>query len=117
MHIEAFREYCLRKKGVEETFPFDNDTLVFKVMGKMFSLISLKEPDTCNLKCDPAYALELRARYDSITPGFHMNKQHWNTVALNADIPPKLISELIDHSYDCVVKKLTRAQQATLKNK
>lgn len=114
MHIEAFRDYCLQKKGVEETFPFDEATLVFKVMGKMFALISLHEPDTCNLKCDPEYAIELRAQYNSITPGFHMNKQHWNTVALNADLPQKLILTLIDHSYDCVVKKLTRAQQAEL---
>lgn len=114
MHIEAFREACLSLKGTEEGFPFDKDTLVFKVMGKMFALISLSEPDWCNLKCDPEYALELRARYDAITPGYHMNKQHWNSVDLKAGLPEKLIIDLIRHSYGCVVKKLPRKQQETL---
>ncbi len=108
MHIEAFRTYCLNKKGVEETLPFGEDTLVFKVMGKVFSLTSFSEPNSCNLKCNPDYALELRSQYPSIKPGYHMNKQHWNTVVYNRDVPDKLILELIDHSYQLVVDGLTK---------
>ena len=96
MHIEAFRTYCLNKKGVEETLPFGEDTLVFKVMGKMFSLTSFSEPNKCNLKCNPDYAFDLRAQYPSISPGYHMNKQHWNTIVYNQDVPDKLIIELIE---------------------
>ena len=112
MNIELFREYCLSKKGVEETLPFGEDTLVYKVMGKMFALTSFSEPDRCNLKCSPDYALDLRAEYSAVIPGYHMNKSHWNTIFFNQDLPDKLILELINHSYDLVVNGLTK----TLKN-
>lgn len=106
MNIDTFRDYCLSKKGVSEGLPFGPDTLVFKVMGKMFALASLDEvPLRANLKCDPNRALQLREDFeDSILPGYHMNKQHWNTLILDGRLDPKLIFELIDHSYDLVVK-------------
>ncbi len=108
MHIEQLREHCIKKKAVEETFPFDEDTLVFKVMGKMFCLISLREPDHCNLKCDPDKAVELRQQYEAVTPGFHMSKTHWNTVSFNLDLNDKEILKLVDHSYDLVVAGLPK---------
>lgn len=118
MNIQAFYEYCLAKKGVTEHFPFDEDTLVFKVGGKMFSLSSLsqweKGDPSINLKCDPEKALELRAEYDGIEPGYHMSKVHWNTIAVNSDVPAKLLRELIDHSYELVFKSLTKKLQAEI---
>jgi len=115
MNIEEFRTYCLAKKGVEETFPFDEHTLVFKVMGKMFALVPLeRQPSQANLKCDPERAVALREEYDGvITPGYHMSKVHWNTLFLE-NLPPKLILQLIDHSYDLVVSKLTKKLKAEL---
>lgn len=115
MNLETYYEYCLSKKGVTEHFPFDKDTLVFKVGGKMFALSSLEkwelgEP-AVNLKCDPERALELRAHYDSIKPGFHMSKTHWNTVVMHQDAPTALVKELIDHSYEFVFKSLTKKLQ------
>lgn len=109
MNIEAFRTYCLSKKGVTEEFPFDEKTLVFKVMGKMFALCGLERvPSQVNLKCDPERAIALREEFDGgIIAGWHMNKTHWNTVVLES-IPPKLVIELIDHSYDLVVAKFTK---------
>ncbi|RMG79737.1 MAG: MmcQ/YjbR family DNA-binding protein [Bacteroidetes bacterium] len=83
MNLEKIREYCLAKKGVEESFPFDETTLVFKVMGKIFALIDIEERRSINLKCEPELALELRARYpDMVLPGWHMNKKHWNRYTL-----------------------------------
>ncbi len=116
MNIEEFREYCISKKGVTESFPFDEQTLVFKVMGKMFALSGLESnPAQANLKCDPERAIELREEYDGlILPGFHMSKIHWNTVALEKNIPHELILDLINHSYDLVVKSLTKKLQAEL---
>lgn len=116
MNIEEFREYCLSKKGVEETFPFGEETLVFKVMGKMFALAGLEyNPAQANLKCDPERSIELREEFDGlIRPGYHMSKVHWNTVELERNIPQKLILELIDHSYELVVKSLTKKLQAEL---
>lgn len=109
MHIEAFREYCLSKKGVTEDFPFDEVTLVFKVMGKMFALTGLhKTPFSVNLKSDPERSLELREYHTEITPGYHMNKKHWNTVNFSSNLPTNLLIEMIDHSYDLVVKGLTK---------
>ncbi len=118
MHIETFRDYCLQKKGVTESFPFDNDTLVFKVMNKMFALASLeRQPLTANLKCDPERSLELRAEYDGlIIPGYHMNKQHWNTVTLEGPIPTELLYELIDHSYQLIVDSLPKKVKEELAN-
>src|SRR5690606_20108293 len=93
-------------------FPFDEDTLVFKVGGKMFVLTSLtgweKGNPAANLKCDPERALELRAEYDGINPGYHMSKVHWNTVSINADVPDKLVKELVDHSYELIFNSLPK---------
>jgi predicted DNA-binding protein (MmcQ/YjbR family) len=115
MNLETFYEYCLSKKGVTEHFPFDEDTLVFKVGGKMFALSSLSQWEkgnpSVNLKCDPERAQELRAEYDAINPGFHMSKVHWNTIAVNQDVPATLLKELIDHSYELVFKSLTKKIQ------
>jgi len=112
MNLETYYEYCLSKKGVTEHFPFDEDTLVFKVGGKVFALSSLlqweKGNPSVNLKCDPERAQELRAEYDAIQPGFHMSKVHWNTIAVNQDVPNKLLKELIEHSYDLVFESLTK---------
>jgi predicted DNA-binding protein (MmcQ/YjbR family) len=118
MNIEEFRDYCLAKNGVTESFPFDESTLVFKVMGKMFALSGLEhQPSKANLKCDPERAITLREEYDGlITPGFHMSKVHWNTVELEMNIPHQLILELIDHSYDLVVSKLTKKLKIELQN-
>jgi predicted DNA-binding protein (MmcQ/YjbR family) len=116
MNIELLRNYCIAKKGVEETFPFDNDTLVFKVMEKMFALTSLNEPVSVNLKCDPEYAISLREQYDAIQPGWHMSKTHWNTVSFLGNLDDKFILELVDHSYDQVVKGLTKKLRAELES-
>ncbi len=115
MHIEAFRDYCLTKKGVTEGFPFDQVTLVFKVMGKMFAIAPLERiPPQANLKADPERAIELREAYDGkIVPGYHMNKTHWNTVNLE-QLPDSLIHELIDHSYNLIVASLPRKTQREL---
>ena len=116
MNIEEFRNYCISKKGVTESFPFDEKTLVFKVMGKMFALTGLEyNPAQANLKCDTERSIELREAYDGlINPGYHMSKVHWNTVELEKNIPHELILELIDHSYDLVVNSLTKKLQAEL---
>ena len=115
MNLETYYDYCISKKGVTEHFPFDKDTLVFKVGGKMFALSSLiqweKGEASVNLKCDPERALELRAEYEDIIPGWHMSKIHWNTIYLNKNVSDKLILELIDHSYDLVFKSLTKKIQ------
>ncbi|WP_159799633.1 MmcQ/YjbR family DNA-binding protein [Flavobacterium sp. MK4S-17] len=118
MDIKDFYDYCLAKKGVTEHFPFDEDTLVFKVGGKMFALSSLSgwennEPSV-NLKCDPERALELRAEYEGVKPGYHMSKVHWNTVSVNKDVPARLLRELIDLSYDLIFKSLTKKLQAEI---
>ena len=101
-------------KAVEETLPFGDDTLVFKVMGKMFALISISNPTQMNLKCDPEYAAELRERYDEIIPGYHMNKKYWNSVILNGGLDTDLILSLIRHSYDEVVAGLPKKLRITL---
>lgn len=115
MNIETYFEYCLSKKGVTEHFPFDEDTLVFKVGGKMFALSSLsqweKGEPSVNLKCDPERAEELRVQYDDIKPGYHMSKIHWNTINVNKEVPDLLIKELIDHSYELVFRSLTKKIQ------
>lgn len=115
MHIESLREYCLSKPGSEETFPFDEDTLVFKVMGKMYAATGLRNPESVNLKCDPERAVELREHYPlDIKPGWHMNKKHWNTVMLEERLPESMIMELIDHSYNLVVSSLTKKDRSKL---
>lgn len=109
MNIEEVREYCICKKGVTEEFPFDETTLVFKVLGKMFVLSGLEHlPPTVNLKCDPERAIALREEHDGkIISGFHMNKKHWNTIEI-LSLPSDLIKELIDHSYELVVQGLPK---------
>jgi predicted DNA-binding protein (MmcQ/YjbR family) len=115
MNIEMLRNYCIAKKAVKETFPFGEDTLVFKVLDKMFALASLSNPDSVNLKCDPEKAIELRERYECVQPGYHMNKKHWNTVYFGGSVNDKLICEWIDHSYNMVVKGMNKKEQALLK--
>lgn len=118
MNIQQFFEYCLSKKAVTEHFPFDKDTLVFKVGGKMFALSSLQQWEngtaSVNLKCDPEQAEELRAKYEAISPGYHMSKVHWNTVTFNSDVPDKMMCQLIDDSYQLVLKSLTKKAQAEI---
>ena len=119
MNLEQVYQYCLQKPQAEETFPFDQDTLVFKVCGKMFALLPLEKWEagegSISLKCDPKYALELREDYDSIKGAYHMNKTHWNTIYLSKnEITFDLLCSLIDHSYDLVVSKLSKKQQKQL---
>ncbi len=109
MNIETLRDYCLSKKAATEDFPFDEVTLVFKVGGKMFGLISLDNPQlSISLKCDPELAIELREQYAAVEPAFHFNKKHWNMVHIDGRISQTLVREWIDHSYDLVVASLTR---------
>ena len=116
MNIEEFRIYCFKKKGVSEEFPFDQNTLVFKVMGKMFALTDVNSFASVNLKCDPEKAVELRENYDFVKPGFHMNKAHWNTVEIDWRIEDSLLISWIDDSYDLVAKSLTKKQKEALHN-
>jgi len=118
LHIDQIRDYCLAKQQVTESFPFDEDTLVFKVANKMFLLISLKRWEQgdgfINLKCDPDWAQELRAEYESIQPGYHMHKRLWNSVyAQSGELSPQFVKELIDHSYHQVVKSLPKRVRET----
>ncbi|WP_299046847.1 MmcQ/YjbR family DNA-binding protein [uncultured Polaribacter sp.] len=121
MHIEELRDFCMSKKGVTEHFPFDDVTLVFKVMHKMFALTSLgkweKGEQSINLKCNPEKSEDLRDEHEGINPGFHMNKKHWNTVTLNtSDVSDDLVKELINHSYDLVVRGLTKKVKKELED-
>jgi len=120
MNIEQLRDYCLSKPHTTEDFPFDQNTLVFKVVGKMFALVPLNKWEqglaSLNLKANPEYSLELRADYDSIEPGFHMNKNHWNTIYIHkGELEPQFIMQLIDHSYDMVIKGMTKKLRDSLK--
>ncbi len=113
MDLAEFREYCLGKPRATECTPFGPDVLVFKIGGKMFALATLDEvPATVNLKCDPDLALELRDRYEQVTPGYHMNKKHWNTVEIAGGIPAIELRRMIDHSYELVVESLPKAVRA-----
>ncbi len=114
MDLESFRKYCLAKKGVAEDFPFGEDTLVYKVMGKIFAITSFDTPLSVNLKCDPETAAELRERYEGVVPGYHMNKKHWNTVDFESGIPQSELRQFIDHSYELVVNSLPRKARAEL---
>ena len=116
MDIEQIREYCLAKKETTEGFPFGETALVFKVCGKMYALLSLDIPRSMNLKCEPEYALELRADYRSIRGGYHQNKKHWNTIDLeDSDVSFSFLKELIDHSYNLVVDKLKKADRERIR--
>lgn len=119
MDIVQIRTYCLAKKQTTESFPFDEDTLVFKVLGKMFALVPLEKWEqgeaSVNLKADIEYSEELRAEFNSIRPGFHMSKKHWNTLHIHeGELSEKFILELIDHSYDMVVKGMTKKMRDSL---
>lgn len=114
MNIEAFRDLCLGFPGVSEEFPFDRDTLVFKVMGKMFALTDVELFESINLKCDPEAAMELRERYPAVKPGYHMNKKHWNTVEMDGSLPDELIRKWTNHSYELVVRGLPKKKQEAL---
>ncbi|MBS1490671.1 MAG: MmcQ/YjbR family DNA-binding protein [Bacteroidetes bacterium] len=105
MDIESFRNYCLQKKGATETFPFGENTLVYKVNGKMFALTDVDSFESINLKCDPEKAQLLREQYSFVLPGYHMNKKHWNTIRMEQSIPDSLLKEWIDHSYGLVAAK------------
>jgi len=112
MDLAQFRQYCLSKRDATEGTPFGPDVLVFKVGGKMFALAALDEvPATVNLKCEPELALDLRDRYEQVTPGYHMNKKHWNTVEIGGGIPDIDLRKMIDHSYELVVKNLPKTAQ------
>jgi len=106
MNVEELREYCLAKKGVTESFPFDETTLVFKVMNKMFALTGLHRDFSVNLKCDPEKAMELRELHPAVIPGYHMSKKHWNTINIDGSIEDELIYEWIDDSYNLIVESL-----------
>ncbi len=118
MNVEDISEYCLSKKGTLEDFPFDEETLVFKVMGKMFALIPLERiPLQINLKCGPELAVEIRERYETVQPGYHMNKKHWNTILVDGTLRNELIYRWIDDSYNLVVKGLSKTEKEKLQNK
>lgn len=109
MDVKSAVSYCLSMKGAQEAYPFDESTLVFKVAGKMFGLVYNRDGEEgLNLKCDPDLNLALRDQYDGVIPGYHMNKNHWNTVLFNKDVPDEEIIKLIDISYDIVVKSLSK---------
>jgi predicted DNA-binding protein (MmcQ/YjbR family) len=108
MNIEEFREYCLSKNDVTECFPFDEQTLVFKVKGKMFALTDTEGEFTINLKCDPEKAIDLREHYPCVLPGYHMDKKHWNTVVIDGSVADNLLQEWINDSYDLVLNKIKK---------
>ena len=121
MNIEQIRDYCLEKKAATESFPFDDNTLVFKVMGKMFAMIPLNKWEageaSITLKCDPEYTIELRETYESVYAGPYVSNKHWNTLALfKNELSPNLVLELISHSYDMVVKNMTKKLRNELDN-
>lgn len=110
---DELRAYCLGLKGTVEEFPFGEGVAVFKVMGKMYALLPIRE-NIISLKCDPTWAQVLRDTYHGVQPGYHLNKRHWNTIDTGDDVPDDEVFELIDHSYELVVKGLTKAQRAAL---
>lgn len=119
MNIDTVRDHCLSKKAATESFPFDENTLVFKVMGKMFAMVPLNKweqgESTITLKCDPDYTIELRDQYESIYAGPYVSNKHWNTIAIyKKELPPNFVLELIDHSYEMVVKNMTKKLQKEL---
>lgn len=116
MNIEELREYCLSKTGTTESLPFGPDTLVLKVLDKMFAATGLDNPNfAVNLKCDPELAIKLREQYPCVRPGYHMSKKHWNTVDIDGSVSDDQVKEWIDHSYDLVVSKLPKKQREILK--
>jgi predicted DNA-binding protein (MmcQ/YjbR family) len=116
MNIETLRSYCLNKLGVTESFPFGNDTLVFKVGNKVFLLSGLNIPISFNAKCNPEKAILLRENHPEIIPGFHMNKKHWNTVYFDGSLPNNLLNEMIDDSYQLVFDSLPKNLKQELRD-
>jgi predicted DNA-binding protein (MmcQ/YjbR family) len=114
MEYLDIRAYCAQKPGAEESFPFDETTLVFKVGGKMFALMDAIDAASINLKANPELSAELREQYDGVRPGYHMNKKHWNTVSLDGSVPASVVLRLIDHSYDLVRSALPAKVRAAL---
>lgn len=115
MNIEELRDHCLQKQGTTEGLPFGEDTLVFKVGSKMFLLIGIKGGNRFNVKCNPELAVELRDRYIEVQPGYHMNKQQWNTVYMDGNLTKKHLQEMIDHSYNLVFNGLSKKVQEEIK--
>ncbi len=115
MNIEAYRNYCLQKKGVTEEFPFDKNTLVYKIRGRMFTATDVTQFESINVKCHPEKSIRLRETYAGVSPGYHMNKRHWNTILIDGSIPDKLIYQWIDESYTLVVAKLSKHERQWLK--
>jgi predicted DNA-binding protein (MmcQ/YjbR family) len=113
LNIEELRDYCLQKPGVTESFPFGEDTLVFKVGDKIFLLTGLNEL-SFNAKCDPELAVELREQYNEVKPGYHMNKKHWNTIYTDGSLTNKQLREMVDHSYELVFASLPKKLQAEI---
>jgi predicted DNA-binding protein (MmcQ/YjbR family) len=114
LNIEELRDYCLQKPGVTEGFPFGEETLVFKIAEKIFLLIGLTNGNRFNVKCDPELAIELRERHSEVIPGYHMNKKMWNTVYMDGALTNKELRDMINHSYDQVVKSLPKKTQAEI---
>lgn len=114
MNIEQLRDFCLGLPLVEEKFPFDQNTLVFYIAGKMFCLFDVDNFESINLKCDPDKALELRATYEAVKPGYHMNKKHWNTISVNQDVNDSLLEEWIKDSYNLVILTLPKSKRPNL---
>ncbi|MEX0883357.1 MAG: MmcQ/YjbR family DNA-binding protein [Cyclobacteriaceae bacterium] len=115
MTIDFFRNYCLSKPGTSEDTPFDENTLCFRVVNKIFAIIDINLFESVNLKCDPEKAILLRESYEGIMPGYHMNKRHWNTVSFNGSVPDPVILELVDHSYQLVFESLPKKSRDELK--
>lgn len=114
MNVESLRAYCLSLAGVTESFPFDEDTLVFKVGNKIFALVSLDSPLYVNLKCDPEEAIALRERYSAVTPGYHMNKTHWNSVHIDGTVPSAMLKQWTLHSYNLVLSSLPKKNRQAI---
>ncbi|NOX65793.1 MAG: MmcQ/YjbR family DNA-binding protein [Chlorobi bacterium] len=114
MDIERIREYCLNKPGTSESLPFDDTTLVFKVISKMYCLLNMELPFSINLKCLPEKAIELREQFEEVQPGYHMNKKHWNTILLDGNLRDNQITEWIDDSYNLVAAGLTKKEKVEL---
>jgi predicted DNA-binding protein (MmcQ/YjbR family) len=116
VNLESYRSYCLAKKGVTEEFPFGENVLVYKVMGKMFALTDLVDFESVNLKVEPEKGAGLQEQYASVQPGYHMNKKHWITVLMDGSIPDKLIKQWTEDSYQLVVSGLTKKQKSALES-
>ena len=117
--LEQLTDFCMDFPGTNQDFPFDTKTMVFKVSGKMFTLINVEQwmqgIERINVKCTPTYALQLREEYESIVPGYHMNKKHWNTLILHeGELSKELVFQLIDGSYNLVIQGLSKKERALL---